>query len=212
MLDPFGLVLWPGSVLAARELYKHAETAVVNRSVVVLGAGVGVETQAAAMLRPKSVVATDIHPTTLQQLEFGVSRNEQLTSTGILRTEILDLFGTQQEQPIPSPCDLLVVADILYSVQLAKQVCVRCAEALEANPKIRILITDSQRFVPDFIDDLNEALTNVVLSSRTQAGGSREEPLAIWKVETMESFEGSGVIIEEDQTYDVTVQSLWIGL
>ena len=81
MLDPFGLVTWPGSVLAARELLEHAEIAVRNRRVVVLGAGVGVETQAAAMLNPKSVIATDIHPTTLQQLELGVSRNTRIPST-----------------------------------------------------------------------------------------------------------------------------------
>jgi hypothetical protein len=38
LLDPFGLVSWPGSVLAARELCKHAEIAVKNKNVVVLGA------------------------------------------------------------------------------------------------------------------------------------------------------------------------------
>lgn len=38
LLDPFGLVLWPGAVLASRELCLHAETAVKNKNVVVLGA------------------------------------------------------------------------------------------------------------------------------------------------------------------------------
>ena len=208
MLDPFGLVSWPGSVLAARELYKHAETAVANRNVVILGAGVGLETQAAAMLGPKRVVATDIHPTTLRQLELGVSRNEQIQTNGIVETQILDLFRTKKEQPVPSPCDLLVVADVLYSEQLASQVCRRCAEALEANPQIRILITDSQRFVPGFLHELNKALQAVV----STLGARKQFPKAAWRKETMKSFEGSGVIIDEDQTYDVTVQSLWIGL
>lgn len=201
LLDPFGLVTWPGSVLAARELHKHAATAVRDQTVVVLGAGVGVETQAAAMLGPKEVITTDIHPTTLQQLEFGVSRNEKIGDS-VVRTQVLDLFRTKHDQPIPS-CDLLVVADVLYSEQLATQVCRRCAEALEANPDIRILITDSQRFVPGFIDELNEAMGRV---------RSDNAPVATWRVETMRGFEGSGVIIDEDQTYDVTVQSLWIGL
>jgi len=206
LLDPFGLVSWPGSVLAARELCKHSQDAVYNRTVVVLGAGVGVEAQAAAVLGAKEVIATDIHPTTLQQLEFGVSRNEQLSSSDtIVRTEILDLFRSKKEQPIPSPCDLLVVADVLYNEELATQVCRRCAEALEENPEIRILVTDSQRFVPGFVDELNNALGQVTSSPL-------DEPLATWKVETMKNFEGSGVIIDEDQTYDVTVQSLWVGL
>eukprot|EP00536_Pseudo-nitzschia_multiseries_P002700 jgi/Psemu1/283903/fgenesh1_pg.36_\ len=171
-----------------------------------LGGGVGVEAQAAAMLGAREVIATDIHPTTLQQLEFGVSRNEQLSSSSdtIVRTEILDLFRTREEQPIPSPCDLLVVADVLYNEELATQVCRRCAEALEENSGIRILVTDSQRFVPGFLDELNQALGQVSSSS--------VKSLATWKVETMKSFEGSGVIIDEDQTYDVTVQSLWVGL
>lgn len=204
MLDPFGLVSWPGSVLAARELYLHAEEAVVNQTVVVFGAGVGVETQAVAMLGPRQVIATDIHPTTLQQLEYGVSRNDRIPSTeNFVQTQVLDLFLTKNEQPIP-PCDLLVVADVLYSEQLASQVCRRCAEALEANPNIKILVTDSQRFVPTFIDELNEALESV--STYTPP------PVAKWKLETMKNFEGSGVIIDEDQTYDVKVQSLWIGL
>mmetsp|Transcript_54496 Transcript_54496/g.61656 ORF Transcript_54496/g.61656 Transcript_54496/m.61656 type:complete len:336 (+) Transcript_54496:90-1097(+) len=209
LLDPFGLVSWPGAVLASRELCLHAENAVKNKNVVVLGAGVGIETQTAAMLGAKRIVATDIHPTTIQQLEYGISRNEQIGNNIIVQTEILDLFATEREQPIPAPCDLLIVADVLYSETLASQVCRRCAEALEKNSNIRILITDSQRFVPGFIDELNKALTRV--SSSTDQKGVNKAA-ATWKIQTMKKFKGSGVIIDEDQTYDVTVQSLWIGL
>ena len=220
MLDPFGLVSWPGSVLAASELCRHNETAVKDRNVVVLGAGVGLETQAAAMLGAKRIVATDINPTTLEQLKYGSSRNERIDDA-LVHTEIFDLFGTKQEQPIPAPCDLLIVADVLYSEQLANQVCRRCAEAVEQNPSIRILITDSQRFVPDFIDRLNEALSRVsssfvdnykVMGPTTKNKNHTVNTVARWKVETMEKFQGSGVVIDEDQTYDVTAQSLWIGL
>ena len=35
---------------------------------------------------------------------------------------------------------------------------------------------------------------------------------AEWEVETMKGFTGSEVMIDEDQTYDVKVQFLWIGL
>jgi predicted nicotinamide N-methyase len=166
------------------------------------------------MLGAKQIVATDIHPTTLQQLEYGISRNDRIDDDVLVQTEILDLFATEREQPIP-PCDLLIVADVLYSEILASQVCRRCAEALKNNPNIRILITDSQRFVPDFIDELNEALKRVqVLSSHTNNNEKDDEgiPLAAWRIQTMKKFKGSGVIIDEDQTYDVTVQSLWIGL
>jgi predicted nicotinamide N-methyase len=205
LLDPFGLMAWPGSVRAAQELCRHAERTVQDRHVVILGAGVGVETQAAAILGARQVTATDIHPTTLQQLEFGIDQEKRIPP-GKVQTLLLDLFATSQEQPLPSPCDLLVVADVLYNEQLAKQVCRRCAEALQQNWYCKILITDSQRFVPRFINDLNWACENV-----TQAVGIPFQKVE-WHVEMMKGFTGSGVMLDDDQTYDVKVGHLWIGL
>jgi predicted nicotinamide N-methyase len=204
LLDPFGLVSWPGSVKAAQELCRRAETAVKDRHVVVVGAGVGVEAQTAAILGAKKVLATDIHPTTLQQLEFGVQQESRIHNKDIVQTQILDLFESSDNQPIPVPCDLLVVADVLYNEQLAAQVCRRCAESVQQNPAVRILITDSQRFVPEFIDNLNKELSNVVPRDTFK-------PMQ-WKMEMMKGFTGSGVMIDEDQTYDVKVHYLWIGL
>lgn len=207
LLDPFGLMAWPGSVHAARQLCHHAIETVHGRHVVVLGAGVGVETQAAALLGARHVVSTDIHPTTLQQLQVGIDQEKRIREKGIVvETQILDLFADATTHPIPTPCDLLIVADVLYNEQLAKQVCRRCAEALSKNPKIHILITDSQRFVPSFIDDLNNALEAV----SSQKGESFQR--VQWHVETMKQFTGSGVAIDDDQTYDVKVQHLWVGL
>jgi predicted nicotinamide N-methyase len=201
ILDPFGIVTWPGSVKAAQELVEKAKSAVKDKTVVVLGAGVGVESQTAAILGASKVIATDIHPTTIQQLEYGVAQEPRILP-GIVETQILDLFASSTEQPIPMPCDLLVVADVLYNEELVNQVCRRCAEALNNNPSIRILITDSQRFVPSFLDKLNDALQSTVAGSRK----------LYWTIETMKAFSGSGVIINDDQIYDVKVQHLWIGL
>mmetsp|Transcript_10318 Transcript_10318/g.14829 ORF Transcript_10318/g.14829 Transcript_10318/m.14829 type:complete len:176 (+) Transcript_10318:2-529(+) len=50
--DPFGVIMWPGSILASRELMKQQQT-VSNATVLVLGAGTGVEAQAAALLGAK---------------------------------------------------------------------------------------------------------------------------------------------------------------
>lgn len=68
LLDPFGLVSWPGSVVAAQEL---SQLDIEGLTVLILGAGPGVEAQAAAMLGAKRVIASDIHPTTLQLLRYG---------------------------------------------------------------------------------------------------------------------------------------------
>ncbi|KAG7362662.1 lysine methyltransferase [Nitzschia inconspicua] len=203
LLDPFGLMTWPGSVKAAQELCRHID-AVQGRHVVVLGAGVGVETQAASILGAKQVISTDIHPTTLQQLQVGIDQEPRIPSD-VVQTQILDLFAIDH-QPLPTPCDLLVAADVLYNEQLAKQICRRCAEAYRRNPKIQLLITDSQRFVPTFIEDLNTALEAVAVAE------GRNFEKVDWHVETMEGFTGSGVMIDDDQMYNVKVQHVWIGL
>lgn len=196
LLDPFGLVSWPGSVVAAQELYKHKEI-IKGKKVLILGAGVGLEAQAAALFGAKEVLATDIHPTTLAQLEFGVEQEERIDH-GVVETQVLDLYA-RDEQPIPFS-DVLIVADVLYNEQLASQVVKRIVEAWAKNEKLCVLVTDSQRFVPTFVNELNEGMKKV--------GG----PLSEWKEQTLLSFTGSGVMINEDQTYDVKVQKLWIGL
>eukprot|EP00980_Cylindrotheca_fusiformis_P000484 scaffold119_cov131-Cylindrotheca_fusiformis.AAC.14 len=197
LLDPFGIVSWPGSVVAAQELSREKDKAVNNKSVLILGAGVGLEAQAAAVFGAKQVVATDIHPTTLQQLAFGVDKEESILDKSVVRTSLLDLFA-HNEQPLPQ-CDLMVVADVLYNEQLASQVARRVVEAWERNPKVRILITDSQRFVPNFVQELNLLMEKV--------GG----PSCEWQEQSLQ-FTGSGVAINDDQTYDVKVRKLWIGL
>jgi predicted nicotinamide N-methyase len=45
-VDPFGLVTWPGSVVAAKQLMNNQDVA-QNKRVVVLGAGAGIEALAA---------------------------------------------------------------------------------------------------------------------------------------------------------------------
>jgi hypothetical protein len=70
----------------------------------------------------------------------------------------------------------------------------------------KILITDSQRFVPRFIHYLNVACETVA-----EAMDVHYQKVE-WHVETMERFTGSGVMIDEDQTYDIKVGNLWIGL
>ena len=72
--DPFGLVAWPGSVVAARELWKHRHV-VAGSTVLVLGAGPGVEVHALASLGAGRVLATDVHPTTLHLVEYSAKES-----------------------------------------------------------------------------------------------------------------------------------------
>lgn len=203
LLDPFGLILWPGSVVAAQELKIVSRTTVKDKIVLILGGGVGVEAQAAAELGAKEVLATDIHPTTLEQLRLGVQENSMISDSTRVETAIFDLFS---KDPLPcTSADLIVVADLLYNEQLASQVVQRLAEAWHRNPKVQILVTDSQRFV-DFHEQLITALEKV--ASET----SQSAPIVHFVEYTLSEFTGSGVCIDEDQTYEVKVRSIWIGL
>lgn len=189
-LDPFGLVSWPGSLVAARELVRH-RSIVQDARVLVLGAGCGIEAQAAARLGAASVLATDIHPTTLQLLEYGVAQAEEHMTS--ISTALFDIASTE---PLPE-CDLMVVADVLYNEELTKQVVRRCLEARRRLSPPTILVTDSQRF---FEDDLNSGLKSI------------GQPKIAWTHQELPAFTGSGVAIDEDQTYDVEARVVWIGL
>lgn len=206
LLDPFGLVSWPGSVVAAQELRKHA-LVVQDKSVFIWGAGVGVEAQAVAELGAKSILATDIHPTTLQQLELGIMENDRIPNKGIIQTQIFDLMA---ETPFPTlSADLVVVADVLYNEQLASHVVRRVVEYWKHNPELKVLITDSQRFV-DIMKGLQDGFSKAIVNDNT--GQEKGIPLIHCTEETLVAFTGSGVCINEDQTYDVKVRKIWIGL
>ena len=186
-LDPFGLVNWPGSVVAAQELLKYKDE-IQNAVVVIIGAGTGVEAQAIAMLGAKKVIATDYNPTTLKLLEYGAS-NAGLEN--VITTQHFDLFSTER---IPD-CDILIAADVMYSEKLSTILSNRCREALrKANPP-KILVSDSQRFA-DFVPRLRQQLGDDSLH---------------WEERLLDSFTGSGVMINDDQTYDVKARVLAIG-
>ena len=65
-----------------------------------------------------------------------------------------------------------------------------------------MLVSDSQRFVKGF--DLD-------LSAKLQAAGI-DQGLVKWRTRFLPDFTGSGVAIDEDQTYSVKARLLWVGL
>lgn len=192
-LDPFGLVTWPGSVVAAQELAEN-QRLVVGARVLVLGAGCGIEVQTAALLGASYVLATDIHPSTLQLLEYGVKQAGGVIPIQI-RTAIFDIASPKS---LPD-CDLMIVADLLYNDDLAKHVVRRCIEARNRQPPAIVLVTDSQQFVRSFGRDLDTKLEKIGQSQ------------TVCLQRKLQSFTGSGVAIDEDQTYDVETIILWIG-
>ena len=186
-LDPFGIVNWPGSIVAARELQKY-QGQIVNKTILVLGAGTGVEAQAVTKLGAKHVLATDYNPTTLKLLEYGVFH------AGLEHVITTKLFDISSSDALPD-CDIIIAADIMYSNRLSQLLSDRCLEARRKKHPPKILVSDSQRFV-DFLPCLRAQLGDDALQ---------------WEERRLEAFTGSGVMVNEDQTYDVKARVLLIG-
>ena len=171
-------------------------------AVLVLGAGTGVEAQTAALLGAKKVIATDINPLSLQLLEYGAIRIEGIASE-VVEAKYFDLFSSD---PLPE-CDILVAADTLYNADLARQVGHRLHEAIirsfeDGLTPTRIIVTDSQKFHgTNFLAEQEMMALNVILKE------GKWKPLQ-WELETLNDFVGSGVLIDDDQTYDVDVRLL----
>ena len=180
--DPFGVVFWPGSMLASKFLGEHRKE-VYNSTVLILGAGTGVEAQASALLGAKKVIATDISKLTLKLLDYGA---EQAGVGDIIESVKFDLYSREE---LPD-CDIVVAADVLYNEDLAKQIGLRCVEVLSRPNPPKLLVTDSQRFHgTDFLEDVNVCLSGI---------GKELE----WDYFLLQNVTGSGVMIEGDQIYD----------
>jgi predicted nicotinamide N-methyase len=190
-VDPFGLVAWPGSVVAAEQLVNHQEL-VQNKQVLVLGAGAGIEALVTARLGAGSVLATDNHPAALKLLEYGAKFSGY---DNIIKTEFIDITSNMS-LPI---CDLIIIADVLYNDKIATHVARRCEEARRLSCPPLILISDSQRFVHHFDTQLISRLIALNQSS------------VQWNLYNLNSFTGSGIMVDDDQTYDIKVRFMWIG-
>jgi len=208
--DPFGVVMWPGSILAAKELMKQhysspSKSALTNATVLVLGAGTGVEAQMAALCGAKKVVATDINPLTLKLLEYGAKNDDRIAD--LVEARYFDMFSSE---PLP-PCDILVAADVLYNPDLAKQLGRRLHEAIvrsfdEGSPPTKVIITDSQKFHgTNFLDELIEMQE---LNALFKEGNWEQLK---WETQKLESVCGSGVLVDEDQVYDVDARVICWG-
>ena len=185
--DPFGVVMWPGSIIAAQEMYRLKNN-FVGKRVLTLGSGTGLEAQIAARLGAGHVLATDNYPLTLALLEYATKR------AGLSHVIDTKLFDICSQDPLPD-CDIVIAADVLYNDVLAKEVGRRCVEALSKVPQPRLIVTDSQRFHgTDFLDSIN-----CERSDRYKLH---------WEEKNLEQVEVSGILINDDQKINVKARLL----
>ena len=211
-------VLWPGAHLAARLLSTNSAS-VHGRTVLTLGAGTGLEALVALRLGAARVIACDISPLALALLRHGAEK----AGLANVETQTFDLFS-QDALPL---ADVLVCSDLLYNPELAEQVGRRCGEALttakQRGSSLSLLVTDSQRFnggQAAFTKALLEHLPLVRAISIgircvpafhlqqhsdfcVQAGRQDAAAALCWQATHLEQITGSGILVEEDQTYDI---------
>lgn len=211
-------MLWPGAHLAARLLDTNSAS-VRGCTVLALGAGTGLEALVAARLGASRVIACDISPLALALLRHGAER----AGLANVETQTFDLFS-QDALPL---ADVLVCSDLLYNPELAAQVGRRCGEALttakQRGSGLSLLVTDSQRFSGGQTAFTKALLEHLPLARamsigvwcvpatppatlrllRIQAGREDAAAALCWQATHLEQITGSGILIEEDQTYDI---------
>ena len=190
--DPFGVVLWPGALFASRRLWAAREE-LAGAKVLVMGAGTGLEALTAATLGA-DVVAGDINRLTLELLQDAAK------DAGVgnrLQTQYLDLSGLD---PLPF-ADVYLFCDVFYTKELAQHVARRCSEILGRSEGATpgrpswLFLPDSQRFCSDaFLTELNDR--------------RHPAPAMEWQEEKLAQFTGSGILVDEDQTYDAQIAFL----
>ncbi|KAL3802807.1 hypothetical protein HJC23_007584 [Cyclotella cryptica] len=210
MGDPFGVVMWPGSILASKELMKHhycsRQSQIENATVLVLGAGTGVEAQTAGLLGARKVIATDINQMALGLLKYAIDNHgdSNYSMSSIVECRYFDVYS---DQKLPH-CDILVAADVLYNSDLAKRIGLRVHELVsyalsENGAHSGIIITDSQKFHgTDFLLELKELreLNELLLKSGLDQ--------LQWEDRKLQNVVGSGVLLDGDLVYDADVRLL----
>uniref|UniRef100_A0A7S2RH83 Calmodulin-lysine N-methyltransferase n=1 Tax=Rhizochromulina marina TaxID=1034831 RepID=A0A7S2RH83_9STRA len=190
-VDPFGVVLWPGArVLASLLLSPPYHSFIAGKRVLILGAGTGLEAVTAAKLGGK-VIASDVSPLTLEILNWTLVSQVPDAEVSLLHFDILS------DDPLP-PCDVLISADCIYNRELATRLGERCIEAWSSGSAV--LLADSQGF------HRREFTLSLEAS---WAESPRPLPdLPSIMIANLTDIVGSGLFMEEDIRYNISVRML----
>ncbi len=137
-------------------------------------------------------------------INTSIDDNNIVTYNLVLTRQLdFDLFS---EMSLPES-DIIIAADVLYNPELATQVGRRIYEAISQNDKIpKLIVTDSQKFHgTDFLVEVTELKE---LSSLLKERGLEQLQ---WEMRQLKQVCASGVLVDEDQTYDVDVRMICWG-
>ena len=192
--DPCGTIMWPGSILAGREMYAR-RSEIVGKTVLILGAGTGLEAQVAANLGAACVIATDINQQSLDLLDYGAAK----AGLGdIITSRIFDLFG---EDTLPVEADIILAADVMYNAELSVELGKRVLELIQRKGGAPgVIVVDSQRFGDcDFLPALEAEL---VRTNHPRTGQLE------WESKILKDVTTSAFSADEDQTFTKSARLL----
>lgn len=182
--DPYGSVLWPAAKTIAKKLLSTKPGDLRDTRVLELGTGTGLVALVAALCGAKHVLATDFNPFSLQLVE----RAMQLQPGGreiprnLLSTELFDVCDFDAFPDLPLNCDLLLLADLLYSPKTGECVARRVHQAVQR--KMRVIVADSPlrpgrpRFIETLSGLLQKKVEFTIVPGEAVLDGVRHELIA----------------------------------
>ena len=161
--DPYGSVLWPAAKTIARRLLAMEPSEMQKLTILELGSGTGLVAMCAAMCGARKVVATDFNPFTLRILERAAQMQPgcRQIPAAQLSTELFDVCDFEKYPTLP-PCDLLLIADLLYSPITGEAVARRVHQAVQRNTQVMIADSPLRPGRPRFLETLSKLLQRPV--------------------------------------------------
>ena len=158
--DPYGGVLWPAAKAISKRLLATSPAELKNSRYIEIGTGTGLVALVAALCGAKHVLATDFNPFSLQLVNQAMQMQPdgRKITCAQLSTQIFDVCDFDAYPDLPANCDVLLVADLLYSPKTGECVARRVHQAVQRN--MRVLVADSplRPGRPRFLEELSKLL------------------------------------------------------
>eukprot|EP00435_Cladocopium_sp_Y103_P010261 s794_g2.t1 len=177
--DVYGAIgVWPAAFVAAEEVMKYASATLGEWSCLELGCGAGFPSLVAAKSGAASVYALDTEQLTLDLLQAAFDQQGQ--------GRLIPLLGDAEDLPQEplSSVPLVVVSDLLCSVQLGRALGETLAKWLKGQKERKLILTDGGR-----------SGRLAFLEAFSEAHGSQayfeDSPVPFWAPQKGDFFDGS---------------------
>mmetsp|Transcript_32176 Transcript_32176/g.42428 ORF Transcript_32176/g.42428 Transcript_32176/m.42428 type:complete len:281 (+) Transcript_32176:111-953(+) len=193
--DLTGLKIWPGADMICRYLYSHKDE-LKGKSVLELGAGVGLNGLLAAALGSRPVVLTDINELSLRCLEKNVQANFPQNSVDVHFSRLE--WGTTckddhlVEESSSKGFDLIIGSEVAYSVQSVSPLIQTIERYLSKAEDAVCVLSHASRF--EAVEEELQSVLQIYGLVVTETMTTLEIPCDPW-LQIHEGCEGTSVLI-----------------